>query len=54
MCTAAGGIATGDSEERPGDPRAVGQDEDLGGATLRLPETHHSPEGVALRQGGAL
>lgn len=44
-----GGTATG--------PRAagdVGQDENAGGATPRLPEAHRRAQGVSLRQGGAL
>lgn len=44
-----GGTATG-----PRTAGDVGQDENAGGATSRLPEAHRRTQGVSLRQGGTL
>lgn len=53
MC-AAGRVPGRDPEEGPGDIGDEREDEDAGGTTSRLPETHRRAEGITLREGRTL
>lgn len=54
LVCAAGRVPRRDPEEGPGNSRHECQDEDVGGTAPGLSETHRRPQGVPLRQGGAL